>query len=207
MFFSEIYFVHNDATLDMYGPTSTTSTIDPVSTLNIIISWTVWILRESELSARCCLHPWGLSAMPRSAHQKFVPHFLFPILTPRSRSSSSLSTQSPISYPVSSGNKRRTMLFAPLHGDLLLRIYISVIFVLHLAILSSPLTSHHSYPTWLISDCGHPSRFPSEHVFFNTLLPGEKISVLPTILPPSATYPRTRIFIPLYTLPLNTHKI
>ena len=125
--------------------------------------------------------------MPRYTHQKLVPHF-FPILTPRSRSPSSLSAQSPISYPISSWYKRRTMLCA-VYGDLVLRIFCH--FCLHLAILSCSLTSvtRTSHGASRIAGI-HPDSCRNN--FFLTLLPGEKKKpVLPIILL-SATYPRTR---------------
>lgn len=74
---------------------------------------------------------------------------------------------------------------------------------LPLAISSYPLTNHKSYLTWLVSGCGHPFKTSFLIHYFARW----NKSLFFRLLPPSATYPRQESLIPLYILPLNSHKI
>lgn len=113
-------------------------------------------------------------SMPRSTHQKFVPYFLFPILIPRLLPLSSLSIPSAISYPCLIVVYTKNYALRSLRGS------IAAYLCLPLAILSYPLTSHCAYLTWIISECGHPSKFLLEQVFLIHYYPVKEISVFPT---------------------------
>lgn len=77
-------------------------------------------------------------SIPRFAHQKFVP-YLFPILSPRPRSSSILSTQSAIRYTCLIGNNTKCYVLRGLRGSINSESIAA--HILPLAILSYPLTT------------------------------------------------------------------
>ena len=112
---------------------------------------------------QCCLHPSACRRCHDPRIKCSCPTSYFQFNTAVALLSSSLSTQ--LLFPSTSS----TFIYPLSHRG----IYVDCAY----AISSYPLTSHYSYLTWLISECGHPSRA----IFLNTLLCQVKeISILPT---------------------------
>ena len=137
--------------------------------------------------------------MPRSTHQKFVLHPLFPILTPQSPFSSSLSTYFHLHFHFISlflpGYIRR-LRFVPLTGNLLrIFVFFCLSYLIHW--WASTRTSHGT------SQNADTRPNSCRNRFFNTLL---KEYLLFRLLPPSFAYPTQKSLVPLYTTSQHSPK-